>query len=78
MPSPLVRTLKLYRTRYIVREPTELDRLMGEPVATITKLWKCYSRAEAWEAARVELQLSRAEACARTADGVNVLTVEEA
>jgi hypothetical protein len=74
---PLIRTKKLYRVRFVMREPTELDRLLSEPVATITKLYEAYTRAEAWEAARVELQLSRTEACRRTADGVNVLTVEE-
>jgi hypothetical protein len=75
---PLVRTLKLYRCRFVMREPTELDRLLSEPVATITKLYAAYTRAEAWEAARVELQLSRADAVRRTPDGVPVLTVEEA
>ncbi len=74
---PLIRTKKLYRVRFIVREPTELDRLLSEPVATITKLYEAYTRAEAWEAARVELQLSVTEARHLTRDGVPVLTVEE-
>ena len=67
---PLIRTLKLYRCRFVMREPTELDRLLSEPVATITKLYEAYTRAEAWEAARVELQLTRYTA-------IRQLTVEE-
>jgi len=74
---PLIRSKKLYRVRFVVREPTELDRLLSEPVATITKLIEAYTRAGAWEAARVELQLSVAEASRSTKDGVPVLTVEE-
>jgi hypothetical protein len=74
---PLVRVKRLYRVRFIVREPTELDALLRDPVATITKIYEAYSRAEAWEAARVELQLSRVEACRRTPQGVLTLTVEE-
>ena len=74
---PLIRTKKLYRVRFIVREPTEYD-VSGEPViATITKLYQAYTRAEAWEAARLELQLSDHEARHLTPQGVPTLSVEE-
>lgn len=73
----LVRSLKLYRVRFIMREPTELDEALEHPVATLTKLYEAYSRAEAWEAARLELQLSLVVACRRTPQGVPTLTVEE-
>jgi hypothetical protein len=68
---------KLYRVRYVMREPTELDAKLRNPVASITKIYEAYTRAQAWEAARVELQLSRADACRRTPQGVLTLTVEE-
>jgi len=74
---PLIRSKRLYRLRYIVREPTELDRALANPVATITKLYEAYTPAEAWEAARVELQLSVHEARHLTPQGVPTLSVEE-
>ena len=74
---PLIRVKKLYRVRFIVREPTEVDHLWGKPVATLTKLYEAYTRAEAWEAARQELQLSPVDACRRTPQGVPTLSVEE-
>jgi hypothetical protein len=73
----VVRVKKLYRIRYIVREPTEFDAVLSNPVATITKLYEAYTRAEAWEAARVELQLSVHEARHLTPQGVPTLSVEE-
>ena len=72
-----VRSLKLYRVRYIIREPTELDATLENPVATLTKLYEAYTRAEAWEAARQEMQLSLVDACRRTPQGVPTLSVEE-
>ena len=72
-----IRTLKWYRVRYIMRAPTEIDRLLQNPVATITKTRLAYTRAEAWEACRVELQLSVSEARHLTPDGVPTLSVEE-
>ena len=74
---PLIRVKKLYRVRYIMRAPTELDAFLENPVATITKLYEAYTRAEAWEAARVELQLSVHEARHLTPQGVPTLSVEE-
>lgn len=72
-----IRVKKLYRVRYLMREPTELDAVLQNPVATITKLYEAYTRAEAWEAARVELQLSVQEARHLTPQGVPTLSVEE-
>jgi hypothetical protein len=60
-----------------MRAPTELDAVMGNPVATITKLVEAYTPAEAWEACRCELQLSVADARHLTPQGVPTLSVEE-
>ena len=74
---PLIRSKRLYRARFICREPTELDAALGNPVASLTKLLEAYTPAEAWEAARVQLCLTPTEARRRTAEGVPVLSVEE-
>jgi hypothetical protein len=59
---PLIRSKRVFKIRFIWREPTELDAALGNPVATMTRLWEAYTPAEAWEAARVELGLSLADA----------------
>lgn len=73
----LVLSKKLYRVRFIMREPTEYDAIHQNPVATLTKLYEALSRAEAWEAARVELQLTNHEARRLTREGTPTLSVEE-
>lgn len=73
----LIRVRKLYRVRYIVREPTPLDAELENPVATITRIAEAYTSAEAWEAARVELQITVQEARHLTPQGVPTLSVEE-
>lgn len=73
----LVRVKKLYKVRYIMREPTELDAALDNPVATITKTVEAWSRWDAWEICRVELGLSKQEARHWTREGVPVLSVEE-
>lgn len=59
---PLIRSRRVFKVRFIWREPTELDAALGNPVATMTRLYEAYTPAEAWEAARVELALSNADA----------------
>ena len=74
---PLIRVKHLYRVRYILREPTEYDALLQNPIATITKLYDAYTRASAWEMARRELGLSNHEARRLTRQGTPTLSVEE-